>query len=93
VAEPQQKVKGQILTLTSGNKCDFMKFEAYSSLCMLLSILHTCCTCITVSGVYLCKHADILQPSVFHNGQTGYLVVFKILKVNISQSELLQLDN
>jgi len=37
---------------------------------------------VIISGVYLCKHADILQPSPFHNGQSGYLVVFKILKVN-----------
>jgi len=49
------------------------------------SILHTGCDhwlCVVISGVYLCKHADILQPSAFHNGQSGYLVVFKILKVN-----------
>ena len=36
-----------------------------------------------VAGVYLCKHADILQPLPFHNGDTGYLVIFKILKVNL----------
>jgi len=39
--------------------------------------------CVYVSGVYLCKHADILQPSAFHNGQTGYLIIFKILKVGL----------
>ena len=44
----------------------------------ILSVCH-----VNVSGVYLCKHADILQPFAFHNGQTGYLIVFKILKVSL----------
>jgi len=38
--------------------------------------------CVNITGVYLCKHADILQPTAFHNGQTGYLIIFKILKVS-----------
>ena len=59
-----------------------MMFFILLIICLTLALHDSdICLCGFISGVYLCKHADLLQPSAFHNGQTGYLVVFKILKV------------
>jgi hypothetical protein len=33
------------------------------------------------SAVVLCKHADVIQPTPMKNEDTGYLIIFKIIKV------------
>lgn len=33
--------------------------------------------------MYLCKHADILQQTPLFDGQSGYIVIFRIIKVRI----------
>lgn len=37
-----------------------------------------------ISGVYLSRYSDLLQVNTFEPGTTGDIIVFKIMKVNIS---------
>jgi len=39
---------------------------------------------IHLSGVYISRYADLLQPNPLEDGATGDVIVFKIIKVNLS---------
>ena len=39
------------------------------------------------TGVQLCKHADILKPSKVTSRFHGYLLIFKIMKVNVINND------
>lgn len=39
---------------------------------------------VLLSGVYLSRYADLLQPNPLEAGATGDVIVFKIIKVNLS---------
>lgn len=39
---------------------------------------------ITLAGVQLCKHADVIKSTPLHPNETGYLILFKIIKVSFS---------
>lgn len=34
-------------------------------------------------GVYVCKHADVVRFSRWQDGDTGYIIMFKIVKVSL----------
>lgn len=43
---------------------------------------------ITLAGVQLCKHADVIKSTPLHPNETGYLILFKIIKVSFSFGNL-----
>ena len=45
----------------------------------------------TQSGVYLCRHADVISKKPLLPGVPGYLIVFKVIKVCIQLSLSLSL--
>ena len=46
----------------------------------------------TQSGVYLCRHADVISKKPLLPGVPGYLIVFKVIKVCIQLSLSLSLS-
>lgn len=36
-----------------------------------------------ISGVYISRYADLLQPNPLEAGATGDVIIFKIIKVNL----------
>lgn len=38
---------------------------------------------IFLSGVYISRYADLLQPNPLETGATGDVIIFKVIKVNL----------